>query len=302
LTSSGYAWWYIDALSDDRRHGLTIIAFVGSVFSPYYAAARRRGTANPENHVAMNVALYGPRAHRWAMTERGKASLRRSQKALAIGPSHVAWDSDTLHIGIREWAVPLPQRIEGEVEIRPESPSTGAHRLDVAGRHMWCPIAPLARASVRMRRPDLSWEGMAYIDSNIGAEPLADAFRDWNWSRSIESAQTRIFYDLERRDGTTHALAITYDRGGVAPTIQPPQQTRIGHSRWRLPLDIRSERSEAARKVEAWEDGPFYARSLVEHQLNGKRELSVHERLSLERFERPWVQAMLPFRMPRRTF
>ena len=30
----GYAWWYVDALSDDGRHGLTVIAFVGSVFSP----------------------------------------------------------------------------------------------------------------------------------------------------------------------------------------------------------------------------------------------------------------------------
>ena len=40
---NGYLWWYLDALSDDGRHGFTIIAFVGSVFSPYYAAARRRG-------------------------------------------------------------------------------------------------------------------------------------------------------------------------------------------------------------------------------------------------------------------
>ena len=36
--------------------GLTIIAFVGSVFSPYYHWS---GRAEPENHVAINVALYG---------------------------------------------------------------------------------------------------------------------------------------------------------------------------------------------------------------------------------------------------
>jgi len=41
----GYAWWYVDALSADGRFGLSIIAFVGSVFSPYYALARRRGAA-----------------------------------------------------------------------------------------------------------------------------------------------------------------------------------------------------------------------------------------------------------------
>ena len=42
VAPGGYAWWYIDALSDDGRCGLTIIAFIGSVFSPYYALARRR--------------------------------------------------------------------------------------------------------------------------------------------------------------------------------------------------------------------------------------------------------------------
>ena len=52
----GYAWWYVDAFSDDGRFGLTIIAFVGSVFSPYYAW---RGRRDPLDHCAINVALYG---------------------------------------------------------------------------------------------------------------------------------------------------------------------------------------------------------------------------------------------------
>ena len=36
-------------LSDDERHGLSIISFVGSVFSPYYKFARRTAGADPEN-------------------------------------------------------------------------------------------------------------------------------------------------------------------------------------------------------------------------------------------------------------
>ena len=40
VAPGGYLWWYIDAISDDGQYGLTIIAFVGSVFSPYYALAR----------------------------------------------------------------------------------------------------------------------------------------------------------------------------------------------------------------------------------------------------------------------
>ena len=31
----GYVWWYVDAFSEDRAYGLTLIAFIGSVFSPY---------------------------------------------------------------------------------------------------------------------------------------------------------------------------------------------------------------------------------------------------------------------------
>ncbi len=87
----GYAWWYLDALSDDGAHGLTIIAFIGSVFSPYYAWARRHGPADPANHCALNVALYGPRGKRWCMTERGagrSAAARtgwRSARATCVG-------------------------------------------------------------------------------------------------------------------------------------------------------------------------------------------------------------------------
>ncbi len=39
---SGYRWWYLDGLSADGQRGLTVIAFVGSVFSP---TTRLRGGA-----------------------------------------------------------------------------------------------------------------------------------------------------------------------------------------------------------------------------------------------------------------
>ena len=50
----------VDAISDDGQHGLTIIAFLGSVFSPYY---KRSGRGDPLNHSSLNVALYWPRRH-----------------------------------------------------------------------------------------------------------------------------------------------------------------------------------------------------------------------------------------------
>jgi carotenoid 1,2-hydratase len=47
------------------------------------------------------------------------------------------------------------------------------------------------------------------------------------------------------------------------------------------------------------EDGPFYARSILSTRVFGEDVPAMHESLSLDRFRKPWVQAMLPFRMPR---
>jgi carotenoid 1,2-hydratase len=48
-------------------------------------------------------------------------------------------------------------------------------------------------------------------------------------------------------------------------------------------------------------DAPFYARSLVRTRWLGEAVTAMHESLSLQRFDSAWVQAMLPFRMPRVT-
>ncbi|HCF18949.1 MAG TPA: carotenoid 1,2-hydratase, partial [Rhodospirillum rubrum] len=42
VAPGGYAWWYVDAFSDDGAQAFTLNAFVGSVFSPYYHWAKRR--------------------------------------------------------------------------------------------------------------------------------------------------------------------------------------------------------------------------------------------------------------------
>jgi len=47
-------------------------------------------------------------------------------------------------------------------------------------------------------------------------------------------------------------------------------------------------------------DSPFYARSVIETRLLGQTLTAVHESLDMARFTAPWVQAMLPFRVPRR--
>ena len=301
MAPGGYAWWYVDALSDDGRHGLTLIAFVGSVFSPYYAWARRRGPGDPHNHCALNVALYGAAGKRWTMTERGRASLRRTTSQLTIGPSCLSWDGSGLTVEIDETTAPLPSRIRGTVRLYPAALASRRYTLDARGGHVWQPIAPCARVEVALERPALRWSGPGYFDTNAGDEPLEDGFASWDWSRASLGRDTAVLYDVIRRGGDRLALASRFDpAGGVVDFIAPPP-ARLPDTLWRVTRGTRTDPGLPATVRQTLEDAPFYARSIVSAHLLGESVEAVHESLSLVRFAQPWVQLLLPFRMPRRA-
>lgn len=298
VAANGYRWWYIDALSDDGRHGLTLIAFVGSVFSPYYAWS---GRADPANHVAINVALYAPGAKRWAMTERGARRLHRDAGALTIGPSGLRWGGDTLVATIDEVAAPLPARIRGTVRLTPLATTAESFALDPAGRHRWRPIAPRARVEVTMTHPGVTWSGTGYLDSNAGSEPLEDGFADWDWSRAHRQRDTVVLYDGVRRDGSAFSLALRIGDDGAVEHVAAPPRFRLPTSHWRMARGTRADAGGVAVVTRTWEDSPFYVRSALRTRLLGEDCAAVHESLSLDRFRLGLVRAMLPFRMPRRA-
>ncbi len=302
VPEGGYHWWYVDALSDDGRHGLTIIAFIGSVFSPYYKWARRRGPAEPLNHAAINVALYGASGHKWAMTERGQNAVARDRGHFTVGPSRLAWVEDSLEISLDEMTFPLPGRIRGEIRLHPENLNTEPFGLDADGLHHWRPIAPTARVEVALEKPALDWQGHGYLDSNWGAVPLEASFRRWDWSRSPIGRGSAVLYEGERRDGSPFNLALHFAADGRATPFDPPRPCPLPRTRiWRIPRATRTE-GDATTGIEATlEDTPFYARSLLRTKLLGETTTAVHESLDLDRFSLPIVQAMLPFRMPRRS-
>ena len=298
VPDNGYAWWYVDALSDDGAEGLTIIAFIGSVFSPYYALARRKGAADPLNHCALNVALYRGRGSRWSMTERGRGAVSRSATRLTIGPSDVSWDGAALTIRIDEVTVPRPTRLRGTVRVVPSALTQQAFTLNADGNHRWWPIAPSARVKVEMQQPALSWQGDGYVDMNAGDAPLEQGFRFWEWSRGATRDGAALLYEAERRDGSRLDMAMRFACDGRMTTFVPPPETRLVRSGWRVPRSVRSD--GPARVVKTLTDAPFYARSVVDATLGGEPVTLMHEALSLDRFSMPVVQAMLPFRMPRR--
>ena len=170
VQEGGYRWWYVDGFSDCGQFGITIIAFIGSVFSPYYYRARHRGVAQASNHVSLNVILYGPSKSRWCMTERGVDALRQSPHELDIGPSGLRTSSSGLEIDILERATPLGQRVAGSVSLSFDRATDQCFELGGVGEHWWWPIAPIARIDVAMERPGLRWSGAAYVDSNCGSD------------------------------------------------------------------------------------------------------------------------------------
>ncbi len=277
-------------------HGLTVIAFIGSVFSPYYAWARRGGGGDPARFCAVNAVLYGP-AGRWAMTERGAGSLQRDAASLSIGPSSLQWDGAALTIHLDEWTMPIPRRLRGTVRLHPAALYPQRFILDAPGLHRWQPIAPGARVEVALESPGLRWSGPAYFDTNDGDGPLEAAFSGWEWSRASTQGGAAVLYEAQRRDGTGQCLALRFDGAGGVMPFEPPAAAALPRTRWRVPRSTRSD--GGARVMRTLEDTPFYARSVLESRLLGEAVTAVHESLSLDRFRAPWVQAMLPFRMPR---
>ncbi len=271
------------------------------MFSPYYKLARRRtGVADPENHCALNVALYGP-GGRWSMTERGRRSVWRSEDRFAIGPSEAAWEDGGLTIRFDEVCAPVPKRLRGVVRLTPARLLDRAFAIDGGGRHEWRPIAPVARVEVACEAPALSWAGEAYFDCNEGREPLENAFRSWSWGRARTRDGAAILYDVESKRSGPLRLALAIDgAGNFLPTPTPPLSA-LPRLLWGMPRAVWADAGAAPRLEATLEDAPFYARSRVSTRIAGEDVALMHESLSLDRFAMPVVQAMLPFRMPRRA-
>lgn len=300
MPKDGYVWWYVDAVSDDGEQALTMIAFVGSVFSPYYAWARSRGPTEPLDHCALNVALYRRRGKRWAMTERSRSAVVRTATSFQIGPSSLIWDGSSLSYDIDEWSVPVPTRIRGQVRIWPTAITEHEFSLDSGGHHRWRPIAPCARVEVQLGNPSLRWSGDAYWDSNAGTRPLEADFVSWNWSRTTQPEGASILYEGIRRSGDSFCLALHADPNGGIEPFEPPEAAALSTTRWwRIARSTRADGGQA-RVLNTLEDTPFYSRSLLSKSLRDQPVTMVHESLSLDRFSSAWVRCLLPFRMPRR--
>lgn len=298
-------------MSDDGRHGLTLILMVGSVFSPFYRREIERGRGDPERHAAVNLALYdlarpggswlGPLFRRktgdhWVLTE--GARVERDRQSLTIGDTQATWDGRELRVRVREKTAPLASNVTGTLVVRPAAVEDEVHALDAAGKHIWSPIAPFGRIEVDFGEPGLRWTGPAYLDHNAGDEPLARGFRGWTWSRMTSADRTVVIYDVDRLDGSFHRIARSFHAGGARETYTGGVATLpLSTTRFQMARSARAPSGDAAKLGRTLEDTPFYARSHLVGTLDGRPAEGVHEVVDMARFESRVVQHMLPYRM-----
>ena len=234
------------------------------------------------------------------MTERSRRALKRDAANLEIGASSLAWDGSALTIDISETCMPIPSKILGTVRVIPEALTGGPFVLDTRGRHRWWPISPRCRVEVALTSPDLSWNRTGYFDTNAGDEALEDAFTTWDWCRGNTDKGASILYNVERRSGPPLALALAIDRTGKVERFEPLPVATLPTTRWwRISRQTRADAGHPVTVTETLVDAPFYARSVLSTHIAGQPVTAMHESLSLDRFRTGWVQALLPFRMPR---
>ena len=294
VPDSGYRWWYLDGVSEDGRYGLVIIAFIGSVFSPYYFRARQHGPVAAEDYISINVCLYRPGGDRWAMTERSHRSLERDARMFRVKSSQLTWDGSRLHAEIEERSAPFARRITGSVELAPRVLNTERFSLDGERRHTWRPIAPVADIRVEFSNPACHWRGHGYLDTNKGERMLELDFATWDWSRSAGPDATDLYYVARSTSGDERRLGMRFAADGHRTSLDVPEPQTLPKSGWRVARHPSCPRPVTLERV--LEDTPFYSRNLL-HDTGGG--LIVHESLDMLRFKRAWVRTLLPFRMPR---
>jgi carotenoid 1,2-hydratase len=108
-----------------------------------------------------------------------------------------------------------------------------------------------------------------------------------------------VTYAVTLPDDTKLNLTREYSPDGAMENIVTSAAIAVPATRWGIERACYSSANAAPTVAATLESGPFYVRSMINTEWLGEPITAVHESLSLTRFAKPIVQAMLPFRMPR---
>ena len=245
--------------------------------------------------------MYAKKAAAWSLAECNITNADRTATSLAIGKSSVSWVGDRLVVDIDEHTTPLGRPVRGKIVVHPEAHTGLELNLDDQQQHRWWPIAPMARMEVDFAQPGVRFSGHGYYDANAGDVPLESTFESWSWSRAQLHDGALLTYDVTPTSGSRSSLAFKLSSRGEIEKLDHLVQTPLARTRWGLDREARIEKNSPLRILRSLEDGPFYARALVETHVDGVPVVAMHETLAAHRLRRGIVQYFTEFRM-RRVF
>lgn len=241
----------------------------------------------------------------WSYNERRLGPHDRQPWRLRIGASSLAWREGELAIRIDERTTPFPmgnpfgRPVRGVIRVRPRTLPGLELPIDGRGHHRWWPIAPLAEVEVAMNAPDLRFVAHGYCDANAGNEPLWEGFDSWSWSRVTTADRAHISYDARERGGHEVSHALSISENGEWTRLPETAARDLPRTGWGLSRHTRLGEHKAPAIRRSLEDGPFYARALLDVVADGKPAIAMHECLAAQRLPKRWVQFCIRHRLRR---
>ncbi len=236
-TPGAYEWWYFDALSDDGRHVLACIWFLGNPFSPYYRRAALGRAADPFRHNALFFALYqNGRLHAYHFTRFPAAQVAAGEALpldLRFGDNRLATTPGAWHLTLADENANRRQMEAALTFAAPPPVTAPQEERSPEASHWWLPAAPFCRVAGRIAlreahnpgAEEIAFSGTGYHDHNWGRLPFAREIRDWYWARAALSGErAAILYHVRPRRGeeaVSHFLL--FERGRLARHDAAPQ-------------------------------------------------------------------------------
>jgi hypothetical protein len=297
----GFAWWYVDAI-DERGDGLVLIWSWGLPFLPGYLSGARRGEGEPARaRPSLNVSVYrgGRRAFYLLQTYAEAEAEMDGAGGFRFGATHIRQDRPGQVRVELDCAVPRSaDRLRGVVEVA-GPPARLAPDLQPSPdpSHRWTPVLGPAwlEAHLTAGPERFAVAAPAYHDRNEGTRRFDDLGIDhWIWGRRARPEGTAIWYLTFAKAGPPVAWGAELRADGevrLAPELEPvleaPRRGPFGVRIWdRVRLTQPSGADWlVARSGPRVDDGPFYARTLMDVTSGGDEGVGLGEWIVPDRID-----------------
>ena len=287
--SSGYEWWYFDALSHDKEWSFVIIFYDGNPFSPNYINELKEVNPLPAKYPAISISVY----HRgkieyYSFVEYKPDSFHwnEEEQSARIGSNFFQWEQEGNSINyylLIAQSLDSGHSIQAKLTFSGSLPDNGLIEHQSKNKHFWNllqPRAEVAGSIVLEGKNDNSvlFNGIGYHDHNTGHEPLKDNFEDWYWGRFHLPNHTLIYYIMNGLNGVQQHKAWLVDKEEQHISESFKQAHLTGHKATFLGLNsarlIGLQSDDIAITIDqskVIDNGPFYQRFIGEASMNTKQ-------------------------------